>query len=268
MTVTRSTDSSPVTTATDLDPATVEGYRRNGFVRIPSVLTPYEVAIYRDAAARAYERMGSLTSSDVFKQIIQLWRRDDVLRNLTLHAGLAAIASRLAGIDLRLWHDHLLIKKPHNGVATEFHQDAPYWPHATSRHCLSAWIALVDVPVERGCMTSSQAPRNVTTSARSTSRTRPTCSAPRPTSRTNSGSRCRCAPGIARSTTGISHTRQPERDRRLPLRPRGDLHRCADDLRRQAARGHGPVGSDSGPGSSRRDVPAAAGLSVPASSRR
>ena len=153
MTVSRSAYPSSTATADDLDPATVESYRRNGFVRIRSVLTPYEVAIYRDAAARAYERMGSLTTSDVFKQILQLWRRDEVLRNLTLHPGLAAIASRLAGVDLRLWHDHLLIKKPHNGVATEFHQDAPYWPHATSRHCLSAWIALVDVPVERGCMT-------------------------------------------------------------------------------------------------------------------
>lgn len=32
-------------------------------------------------------------------------------------------------------------------------QDQPYWPHANAGHQLSAWIALVDVPVERGCMT-------------------------------------------------------------------------------------------------------------------
>lgn len=151
--MTTSTYPAKVTAAADLETVTIDGYRRNGFVRIPSVLTPYEVAIYRDAAARAYERMGSLTQSDVFKQIIQMWRRDGPLRNLTLHTGLASIATRLAGIDLRLWHDQLLIKKPHNGAATEFHQDAPYWPLANVRHCLSAWIALVDVPVERGCMT-------------------------------------------------------------------------------------------------------------------
>ncbi|HZC25590.1 MAG TPA: phytanoyl-CoA dioxygenase family protein, partial [Actinopolymorphaceae bacterium] len=42
---------------------------------------------------------------------------------------------------------------PHNEVSTEFHQDRPYWPHAGDRHSLSAWIALVDVPYERGCMT-------------------------------------------------------------------------------------------------------------------
>ena len=46
-----------------------------------------------------------------------------------------------------------MIKKPHNHTATEFHQDSPYWPHPGGRHQLSAWVALVDVPVERGCMT-------------------------------------------------------------------------------------------------------------------
>jgi len=46
----------------------------------------------------------------------------------------------------------VLIKVPHNGAATEYHQDGPYWPHAGARHQLSAWIAIVDVPVERGCM--------------------------------------------------------------------------------------------------------------------
>jgi len=41
---------------------------------------------------------------------------------------------------------------PHNGAATEFHQDRPYWPHSGGQ-ALSAWVALVDVPVDRGCMT-------------------------------------------------------------------------------------------------------------------
>ena len=122
-------------------------------MHVRSVLSPAEVATYRDAAAAAYASMESLTSSDVFKQIVQVWRRDDTLRRLTMNPRIAAIASRLAGVDLRLWHDHLLIKKPHNGAPTEFHQDAPYWPLSNVRHCLSAWIALVDVPVERGCMT-------------------------------------------------------------------------------------------------------------------
>lgn len=89
----------------------------------------------------------------VFTQIVNVWREDRVLAELTLHPVLAAVATQLAGVRVRLWHDHLLVKAPHNAAATEYHQDRPYWPHATSVHSLSAWVALVDVPPEKGCMT-------------------------------------------------------------------------------------------------------------------
>jgi phytanoyl-CoA hydroxylase len=132
----------------------VDGYREDGFVHLRGVLSPEEVELYRAAAARAYDELASLDADNqMFRQIVQVWKSDPVLRQLTLHPGLAAHAAQLAGMPVRLWHDQLLIKKPHNGTPTEFHQDAPYWPHTGSRHQLSAWVALVDVPVERGCMT-------------------------------------------------------------------------------------------------------------------
>jgi phytanoyl-CoA hydroxylase len=132
----------------------VAGYRANGFIHLGAVLTPEEVARYRAAAASAYHELASLDADNqMFRQIVQVWKSDEVLRELTLHPGLAGYASQLSGVPVRLWHDQLLIKKPRNRTPTEFHQDAPYWPHTGGRHQLSAWIALVDVPVERGCMT-------------------------------------------------------------------------------------------------------------------
>ncbi len=147
----------PTPSAYALDDETVANYRRDGFVRVPGVLDADEVARYRDAVAAVCEREEGNASGDaayqrIFKQVIQLWQFDPVLRDLTLHPRVAEIATRLAGIPLRLWHDHMLVKKPHNGAPTEFHQDAPYWPLADCRHSLSVWVALVDVPVERGCM--------------------------------------------------------------------------------------------------------------------
>ncbi|HET9647024.1 MAG TPA: phytanoyl-CoA dioxygenase family protein [Microlunatus sp.] len=143
-----------VTDRLTLSDEQIEGYRRDGFIRLSGVLTPEEVERYRQAAADAYERLSSLDpDNEMFRQIVQVWRSDPVLRELTLHPGLATYASQLAGMPVRLWHDQLLIKKPHNHTPTEFHQDSPYWPHTGGRHQLSAWIALVDVPVERGCMT-------------------------------------------------------------------------------------------------------------------
>lgn len=132
----------------------VDRYRCDGFVHIPGVLNDEDVARFA-AAARAVQDLqsNSVASDATFTHIMQLWKQDDTLRELTLNSRIASLATALAGVPLRLYHDHLMIKEPHNGAATEFHQDQPYWPHLESRHALSAWVALVDVPVERGCMT-------------------------------------------------------------------------------------------------------------------
>lgn len=136
-----------------LPTALVDSYRRNGFVQLRGVLDAAEVERLAAAAREVYEHGQALNAGDrTFKQVVNVWQQDEVLRELTFHAGLAAAATQLAGISLRLWHDQLLMKKPHNQAPTEYHQDAPYWPHAGSRHSLSAWVALVDVPYERGCM--------------------------------------------------------------------------------------------------------------------
>jgi ectoine hydroxylase-related dioxygenase (phytanoyl-CoA dioxygenase family) len=136
-----------------LDEATIASYRVNGFVHVPNVLTGEEVARFRAAAERVHATKQVLSDAPVFNQIFQVWKDDADLRELTLNADLASIATQLAGVPVRLWHDHMLVKAPHNGAATEFHQDAPYWPHRDATRSLSCWVALTDVPVERGCMT-------------------------------------------------------------------------------------------------------------------
>lgn len=131
----------------------VEAYRRDGFVRVAGVLEPDEVARFAEACRTLAGRVARLSEGTTFDQYVNVWQRDGVLRELTLHPRLAALATELAGVPLRIWHDQTLIKKPHTSTPTEFHQDRPFWPHATCRQSLSAWVALVDVPPERGCMT-------------------------------------------------------------------------------------------------------------------
>ncbi|MCX5662867.1 MAG: phytanoyl-CoA dioxygenase family protein [Planctomycetota bacterium] len=146
----------PLTTPDNLPASLVEDYRRDGFVRVPCVLSPAEAAEFRAATLACDQRLRSLTAGSaaekVFSQLLNVWREDPVIRRLTLHPRLGGIAQKLAGVKLRLWHDHTLIKQPHNRANTEFHQDRPYWPLLDADHPLSAWIALQDVPVERGCM--------------------------------------------------------------------------------------------------------------------
>ncbi|MCC6578974.1 MAG: phytanoyl-CoA dioxygenase family protein [Phycisphaeraceae bacterium] len=131
----------------------VAAYRRDGFVKVPGVLTPEEVALYAQASLDATEQHAGDRRYGAFDQTVNIWRKDPLLKQLTLHPVLAAAAKKLHGGRLRIWHDHILIKRPQKSTATEFHQDKPYWPHATSPNPLSAWIALCDVPVEKGCMT-------------------------------------------------------------------------------------------------------------------
>ncbi len=150
----------PITSAENLPEGTIRSYREHGFVHVPGVLSSEEVVEFRAAARDALQRLQdrSLTKGrgrveQIFTQIVNVWREDETLRRLTLHPTIGAVAERLAGIPLRIWHDHMLVKLPHNNAATEYHQDRPFWPFRDDRHTLSAWVALVDVPVERGCMT-------------------------------------------------------------------------------------------------------------------
>lgn len=131
----------------------IASFRTQGFVHIPGVISREEAAQFYAAALDCAERNPPLSNRPVFDQHVNVWTHDSGMRALTLHPNLAAAAKALNGTPLRLWHDQILIKRPHNNANTEFHQDQPYWPHASSPNPISAWIALCDVPVEKGCMT-------------------------------------------------------------------------------------------------------------------
>ncbi len=156
------------TTSDTLSDEAIQSYRTRGFVHIPGIISKAEAAEFRAAALDLVPRLRSYAqgaAKDIFTQLVNVWREDDRMKQLTLHPNVGAVAERLAGVPLRLWHDQILIKQPHNNAPTEFHQDQPYWPHANCRHALSAWVALCDVPVERGCMTfipGSQAETDLT----------------------------------------------------------------------------------------------------------
>ena len=76
----------------------IAGYRDNGFIHLTGVLTPEEVERYRTAAARAYDEISSLDADNqMFRQIVQVWKSDPTLRELTLHPGLADYAASWPG---------------------------------------------------------------------------------------------------------------------------------------------------------------------------
>jgi len=114
-----------------------------------------EAASYAEEALRiAKENPGrnDATYRATLNQTVNVWRESEVMARLTLDPRVAVAATALAGKPLKLWHDHVLAKDPRNGARTEWHQDQPYWPHGNSTEPISCWLALVDVPETKGCM--------------------------------------------------------------------------------------------------------------------
>lgn len=139
----------------------IQFYRENGYLPLPDMLTPDELADLRRASEEVLtaERGGAMkvaaTESDyqrVFIQQVNLWRVHAGIRRFSQHPRLAQVARALVGADaIRLWHDHLLVKMPGDNKPTAWHQDLPYWPHNVNEQ-LSCWIALQDVDERNGCM--------------------------------------------------------------------------------------------------------------------
>jgi ectoine hydroxylase-related dioxygenase (phytanoyl-CoA dioxygenase family) len=82
---------------------------------------------------------------------------DRTIRALATHAQIGAIAARLmTACTIRLWHDQLLYKPGQDPSAHKtkvgWHQDYQYWQCADRPSLLTAWVALVDVTIENGCM--------------------------------------------------------------------------------------------------------------------
>jgi phytanoyl-CoA hydroxylase len=129
---------------------TVDEFHDRGFTSVSALLSEEEVARYRDAALRIVEHDGKEASG--LTATTDAWEKDGTLRELALHPRLGAIAERLAGMPLRIWGGEVLAKRPQEATSTQLHDDLTF-ALLDSRITFNAWIALVDVPAERSCLT-------------------------------------------------------------------------------------------------------------------
>ena len=138
----------------------IESFARDGFVHVTGLLPRDEVETYRHAvdqavASRKVHDTRKLEEKSLYEQsFIQcqnLWEDWPEVRKLSFDQRVAGMAAKLIGAErLRLWHDQALYKEP-GGRDTDAHQDHPYWPIAGDR-TLTAWIPLMDIDDETGCM--------------------------------------------------------------------------------------------------------------------
>ena len=138
----------------------VASYQKNGFIRLEKVLTDEllmhirkvigaAVFLRKESDRRLLAEKSPYEQS--FLQCGYLCWDYPAVKDIVFSRRLAGIARDLMDVNrVRLWHDQALFKEP-GGRITDMHQDISYWPMKTD-NTTTIWIALEDVPVERGCL--------------------------------------------------------------------------------------------------------------------
>lgn len=132
-------------------------YRANRFIKLKQVLNEEVIAFFNDAISKRVEIMNTVeqpleertTYGKAFLQLFNLWREDEVVKQLVFSKRLARIAADLMEVDgVRIYHDQALFKEGGGGI-TPWHADQYYWPLETDK-TVTAWIPLQATPLELG----------------------------------------------------------------------------------------------------------------------
>jgi len=135
-------------------------YQQNGYIKLKKVLEDdileyarkvfgSAVLLRKESDKRALAEKSQYEQS--FLQCGYLCWDYPAVKDYVFAKRFAGIARDLMGVEgIRLWHDQALYKEP-GGRVTDMHQDISYWPINTL-HSTTMWLALVDVPVDKGCL--------------------------------------------------------------------------------------------------------------------
>ena len=144
-------------------------FRKNGFIKIPSVLTPGILAYMDEVISAEVDRLNtqSLAMEDrdtygkAFLQIMNIWRNSEAVRRIVFSKRIAMIATQLLEVTgVRIYHDQALYKEP-GGGHTPWHADQYYWPLSSDR-TVTAWIPLHETPMELGALEFSAGSASLT----------------------------------------------------------------------------------------------------------
>ncbi len=85
-------------------------------------------------------------------QYVNMWKREQSYEAAIHHPLIAGTARALLDTpEVRLWHDQVISKPPHDNGHFGFHHDFFFWP-LSPPNIVSCWLALDDATVDSGCM--------------------------------------------------------------------------------------------------------------------
>ena len=153
----------------------IDFFQENGYLKFGKVLDSAEVAAMRTGLDAVIElELGEGDdSSPEFKyghdrrenrlnrgaghpraihQYVNMWKRDAHYERAIHHPLIAGTARALLDTpEVRLWHDQVISKPPHDNGHFGFHHDFFFWP-LSPPNIVSCWLALDDATVDNGCM--------------------------------------------------------------------------------------------------------------------
>jgi ectoine hydroxylase-related dioxygenase (phytanoyl-CoA dioxygenase family) len=135
----------------------IDFYQENRFIKLKQVFDEPTISYFNEVITRRVEQMNTQTTplesrstyGKAFLQLFNLWREDDLVKELVFSKRLAKIATDLMQTSgARLYHDQALFKEGGGGI-TPWHADQYYWPLDTDK-TITAWIPLQATPLELG----------------------------------------------------------------------------------------------------------------------
>jgi len=125
-------------------------FRRDGFIRLPNVLSPGAVVLLRKELIRLLSKTFPQTNrSNRFLSLEMMWLESPIIRQYVLSPRVAKISAELLSVkSVRLYHDNTLSKEPGCG-RTPWHYDDHHFPLETN-DVVTAWIPAQPVPTAMG----------------------------------------------------------------------------------------------------------------------
>lgn len=132
-------------------------YRENNYIKLKQVFPAEILNYYADLIAQKVKALNTMhlpmeqrdTYGKAFLQVMNLWTKDEAIKQFVFNKRLAQIATELMGVTgVRLYHDQALFKEPGGGF-TPWHADQYYWPLAND-NTVTAWIPMQHTPLEMG----------------------------------------------------------------------------------------------------------------------
>jgi ectoine hydroxylase-related dioxygenase (phytanoyl-CoA dioxygenase family) len=141
----------------NVSPEQVACFQKDGYIKLKDVLSADVLDYYGKEITRMVLELSKdyqplekrSTYGKAFLQIMNLWKKNEIVKEFVFGKRLARIATELLQTrGVRMYHDQALYKEAGGGY-TPWHVDQFYWPLTTEKS-VTAWIPLHAVPMENG----------------------------------------------------------------------------------------------------------------------